>query len=60
MVRHLPTVPSTNTWLKEHAAEFGHGDIVVTDDQTAGRGQRGNFWEAEPGKNLTFSMKLAP
>lgn len=60
MVRHLPTVPSTNTWLKEHAAEFGHGDIVVTDDQTAGRGQRGNFWEAEPGKNLTFSMKLVP
>ncbi len=60
MIKHLPTVPSTNTWLKEHASEFGHGDIVVTDDQTAGRGQRGNFWEAEPGKNLTFSMLLKP
>ena len=46
MVKYLPTVPSTNTWLKDNASEFGHGDIVLTDDQTAGRGQRGNFWEA--------------
>lgn len=60
MVKYLPTVPSTNTWLKDNASEFGHGDIVLTDDQTAGRGQRGNFWEAEPGKNLTFSMLLKP
>lgn len=56
----LPVVASTNTWLKEHASEFGHGHVVVADDQTAGRGQRGNFWEAEPGKNLTFSMLLIP
>lgn len=59
-IEHLPTVPSTNTWMKEHAGEFAHGDVVVTDDQTAGRGQRGNFWEAEPGKNLTFSLMLHP
>lgn len=56
----LASVASTNTWLKEHAGEFAHGDMVVTDDQTAGRGQRGNFWEAEPGKNLTFSLFLVP
>lgn len=60
VLHRLPSVPSTNTWLKEHAAEFSHGDMVVTDDQTAGRGQRGNFWEAEPGKNLTFSILLEP
>ena len=28
--------------------------------QTAGIGQRGNHWEAEPGKNLTFSLVLHP
>lgn len=28
--------------------------------QTAGIGQRGNQWEAEPGKNLTFSLVLHP
>ena len=36
------------------------GTVVVTDCQTAGRGQRGNTWEAEPGKNLTFSILLRP
>jgi biotin--[acetyl-coA-carboxylase] ligase len=57
-VTYLPSVPSTNTWLRENAERFGNGHLVVTSDQTAGRGQRGNFWEAEPGKNLTFSMLL--
>lgn len=29
-------------------------------EQTAGIGQRGNHWESEPGKNLTFSLVLHP
>lgn len=33
---------------------------VVADFQTCGRGQRGNSWEAEPGKNLLFSFVLYP
>lgn len=37
-----------------------HGTVIVADSQTAGRGQRGNSWEAEPGMNLTFSMLLIP
>lgn len=56
----LPSVASTNTWAKTHAQTLNHGDIVVTSHQSAGRGQRGNRWEAEPGKNLTFSIFLRP
>lgn len=56
----LDSVPSTNTWAKEHSAELHHGNIVLTHNQTLGRGQRGNHWEAEPGKNLTFSLCLMP
>ena len=41
---------------KEHPA----GTIVITDYQTAGRGQKGNSWESERGKNLTFSILLHP
>ncbi len=37
-----------------------HGLIVAARSQTAGRGQRGNCWEAEPGKNLSFSMVIRP
>jgi BirA family transcriptional regulator, biotin operon repressor / biotin---[acetyl-CoA-carboxylase] ligase len=36
------------------------GTVVVTENQTAGRGQRGNTWTSEPGKNLTFSILLKP
>ena len=36
------------------------GTVVVTSCQTAGRGQRGNSWEAEPGRNLTFSQLIRP
>lgn len=36
------------------------GTVVITANQTAGRGQRGNTWVVEPGKNLTFSLFLKP
>lgn len=58
----LPHCPSTNSeaqqlLLKNEATE---GCTVVTAHQTAGRGQRGNTWEAEPGKNITLSVVLMP
>lgn len=59
-IHTLPSVQSTNTWAKEHAATLSHGEVVLTHCQTSGRGQRGNSWEAEPGKNLTFSLFLIP
>ena len=60
---HLTEVNSTNSWLLEQLAqgqELADGTVVWTDAQTAGRGQRGNVWESEPGKNLTFSLLLRP
>lgn len=36
------------------------GSIIITDNQTKGRGQRGNQWISEPGKNLIFSLILQP
>ncbi|MBQ8265743.1 MAG: biotin--[Bacteroides sp.] len=61
-IERLYEVPSTNSYLaqlcKESKAKEFH--TVITDDQTAGRGQRGNTWESECGKNLTFSTVLYP
>lgn len=34
--------------------------MVITNDQTNGKGQRGNSWEAAKGENLTFSLILKP
>ncbi|MDE6007795.1 MAG: biotin--[acetyl-CoA-carboxylase] ligase [Muribaculaceae bacterium] len=51
---------STNSLVKE-LAKRGSGEcLVYAIEQTAGRGQRGNKWESEPGKNLTASMLLFP
>ena len=58
----MPECHSTNDTLlllcqKENLPE---GTLVITSSQTAGRGQRGNVWEAEKNKNLTFSFLLKP
>ncbi len=58
----VPECHSTNTLLLELAqkTQQPEGTLVITQAQTKGRGQRGNGWEAEPGKNLTFSLLLKP
>jgi BirA family transcriptional regulator, biotin operon repressor / biotin---[acetyl-CoA-carboxylase] ligase len=40
--------------------EIAEGSVVIAEAQTNGRGQRGNKWWSEPGKNLTFSLVLQP
>lgn len=52
---------STNSLLADMArrGEAQDGCVVAARCQSAGRGQRGNSWESEPGKNLTFSMLFA-
>src|SRR5205823_6191960 len=42
------------------AANLPEGVVVVTDFQTAGRGQDRIGWESEPGKNLLLSVLLKP
>lgn len=59
---YLEEITSTNTYLKEKLLHetLPEGFTVCTHYQTAGRGQRGNSWEAERGKNLLFSTVLYP
>ena len=61
-IQYLPSCQSTND---EAATLIAHtdpveGTLVITDNQVAGRGQRGNQWEAESGQNLTSSLILKP
>ncbi|MBD5344823.1 MAG: biotin--[acetyl-CoA-carboxylase] ligase [Bacteroides sp.] len=55
----LDTTASTNTALAS-MPDARHGTVVITHSQTAGRGQRGNSWEAAPGLNVTMSMLIEP
>lgn len=49
---------STNTYMSRMASMLPSGTVIYTMRQTAGRGQRGNSWESEPDKNLTFSLLI--
>lgn len=58
----VPECHSTNTIAMDLSQREStiEGTVVITDNQHSGRGQRGNRWVSEPGKNLTFSLILKP
>jgi len=55
-------VCSTNTHLISllNSSKLPGGTVIIASHQTAGRGQIGNRWHSEAGKNLTFSMVIYP
>lgn len=54
------TLDSTNNYAAKllQAGELSHGTVIMSGEQTAGRGQRGAVWAAEPYKNLIFTCFL--
>jgi BirA family biotin operon repressor/biotin-[acetyl-CoA-carboxylase] ligase len=59
--RHFRRIDSTNERAKALAMSGAPGGLVVTaDEQTAGRGRRGNPWFAPPGSCLLYSAILRP
>lgn len=58
----LDVVDSTNNYASDLITKNAalEGTVVVAHFQGEGKGQRGNVWTSEPGKNLTFSLILKP
>lgn len=57
----LSEAGSTNAVLSEYAADAGiwpHLSVLVTDNQTAGRGRLDRAWVAPPGASLAVSVLL--
>jgi BirA family biotin operon repressor/biotin-[acetyl-CoA-carboxylase] ligase len=54
----LDSVDSTNDEVRRHIDELDNLSVVSVLSQSCGRGQRGNSWISEPGKNLLFSVLL--
>jgi BirA family biotin operon repressor/biotin-[acetyl-CoA-carboxylase] ligase len=54
----LSAIDSTNDYLKQLSREktLDNFTVVITKEQTKGRGQMGSKWVSEVGKNLTFSV----
>jgi BirA family biotin operon repressor/biotin-[acetyl-CoA-carboxylase] ligase len=58
----LTEVESTNNYANHLVLSkaAGHGTVVLAQHQKMGRGQQGNHWESEFGKNLLMSIILFP
>ena len=60
-VHYHETLGSTNERAFRMAHDGAeHGEVVVTEQQTAGKGRRGRAWVSPPGLNLYFSAILRP
>ena len=58
---HISETNSTNNYLQSLCSKQKVEEltVVVADFQTSGRGQRGNSWESDSGKNLLFSIVIS-
>lgn len=60
---HLDSVDSTNSYVRRMLAQgevLPELTLVDADEQTAGRGQTGNTWESQAGRNVQFSLVCHP
>lgn len=61
IIETFDSLPSTNKYCElldlSQTEEFS---VIYARQQTAGIGQRGNCWNSQPDKNLTFSLILKP
>ncbi len=57
-VHRFPALRSTNTWLKDRAADQPAYTVVWAEAQTAGRGRMERRWHAVPGNDLCVSVLL--
>ncbi len=56
----IDSVDSTNNYVAKLLIEqkIEHGTVIMAEEQTAGKGQRGTVWSSKPGENLIFSIYL--
>jgi len=61
-LKYFPSLSSTNTYATELLSKSNppEGTVILTYNQTAGRGQIGSKWESAPDKNVSMSVILHP
>jgi len=59
-IEYYQILESTNSEAWELIKDGGaHGTVVITDNQTSGKGRRSNIWISAPSRSLTFSVILS-
>ncbi len=61
-IHYRSSMDSTNNFAKELVEQYAapEGTLVITEEQTGGRGRRGKSWSSPAGTNLLFSILLRP
>lgn len=61
-ILYLDQVDSTNQHLINllESEKIEEGTAIVSFNQTQGRGQKGNSWNSEQGKNISYSIVIYP
>lgn len=59
-IEYFKTIDSTNTYAKKVAKDSAEGKIIVSEEQTEGKGRLGRYWKSENKNGLYFSIILKP
>ena len=57
---HLETVDSTNDYLKKIGNDVQEGTIVISEEQTKGKGRWGRQWNSKAGQGIWMSIIIKP
>ena len=57
---HFETIDSTNNYAKKIALEELDGTVIISEEQTKGRGRVGRQWRSKSGEGIWMSIILKP
>ena len=57
---HIESCDSTNNYIAKliSGGNIDFGTVILADEQTNGKGQRGSKWQSRPAENMIFSLYL--
>jgi len=59
-ILHFETIESTNNYAKKIALEELDGTVIISEEQTKGRGRVGKQWYSKSGEGIWMSIILKP
>lgn len=57
---HFETIDSTNNYAKKIGNELIDGSVIISEEQTKGKGRLGRVWESKAGEGIWMSIILKP
>ncbi len=57
---HFDSIDSTNDYLKKIGNETQEGTVIISEEQTKGKGRLGRSWQSKPSEGIWMSILLKP